>query len=162
MGKGVKDNLVLNSSENFAFKDKAEVTFEYIDNPLTYFDARMAMISYDTDVSSLQWYINYINSAAYFARKNPKAYPSYMLQLGYVPVVYMPSCAGVDGVKFMSILDNSGIPYVRMKATSFVVPYFSSDMIDAWCSKLDLGDYMKCRPEDVRSVDVVRRLFVNG
>lgn len=162
MSKDVKENLVLHSSDNFAYKDKTAVKFEYVDNPQTFFDARMAMISYGTDISNLQWYINYIESAAYFARKNPKAYPSYMLQLGYVPVVYTPSCAGVDGVKFMSILDNSGIPYVRMKATSFVVPYFSSDMIDAWCSKLDLGEYMKCKPEDVRSVDVIRRLFDNG
>lgn len=159
MGKNVKENLVLNSSINFAFKEKTEVLFEQLNDSYTFFDARMAMVSYQTDHTGLDWYLNYINTAAYFARKNPKAYSSYMLQLGYVPVVYMPSCAGLDGVKYMSILDNSGIPYVRMKATSFVIPYFSSDMVDAWCSKLVLGDYMHCKPEDVRSADVIRRLF---
>lgn len=162
MSKETKAGLVLHSSTNFAYKETREVQFEHLNDESTFVDARMAMISYKTDQSGLDWYVNYLSTAAYFARKNPKTYPTYLLQLGYVPVVYVPSCAGVHGVKFMTILDNSGIPYVRMKATSFVIPYFQSDMVDAWCSKLALGDYLKCKPEDVRSVDVVRRLFAHG
>lgn len=162
MGKETKANLILNSSLNFAYKDTSEVQFELLDDPATFVDARMAMVSYQTDHNGIDWYLNYINTAAYFARKNPKAYPSYLTALGYVPIVYVPSCAGMHGVKFMTILDNSGIPYVRMKATSFVVPYFQSDMVDAWCSKLVLGDYLHIKPEDVRSADIIRRLFANG
>lgn len=162
MGKETKADLVLNSSINFAFKDASEVQFEYLNDETTFIDARMAMVSYQTDQSGIDWYLNYIHSAAYFARKNPKMYPSYLTALGYVPIVYVPSCAGIHGVKFMSILDASGIPYVRMKATSFVIPFFQSDMVDAWCSKLVLGDYMGVKPEDVRSADVIRRLFANG
>jgi len=162
MSKETKAGVVLHSAVNFEYKSTGEVAFAELNDEDTFIDARMAMISYRTDHSGLDWYLNYLKTAAYFARKNTKMYPDYLLQLGYVPVVYTPSCAGMHGVKFMTLLDNAGIPYVRMKATSFVIPYFQSDMVDAWCSKLVLGDFMGCKPEDVRSVDVARRLFANG
>lgn len=159
----IKPGLKLNQSENFAFIEQSELkSIEMLDEANVYMDARTAMVSYKTDFSGLDWYTNYLDSVAYFARKNPKAYPQYLLQLGYIPVVYMPSCAGQFGVQCMTVLSNLKIPYVRMKATSFVIPYYQSDMVDAWCSKLDLGAYFGISPENVRSTDVVRRLFANG
>lgn len=163
MKDNVKNNLVLNLSDNFKFTSKGEVAgVDTLSESDTYMDSRMALLSYHTDFKGLQWYLNYLETAAYFARRNPTSYPSYMLKLGYVPVVYMPSCVGTLGVKMMADLDKLQIPYVRMRATSFVVPYFQSDMVDAWASKLHLGEYFNVAPESIRSSDVIRRLFTSG
>lgn len=163
MSDNVKANLDMNLAKNFKFIEKGAVAgTDVLDEDSTFIDTRMIMLSRDTDFRGLDWYINYLDSAAFFARKNPKAYPTYLLQLGFIPVVYMPSCAGTIGAKLMTAFDSTGIPYIRMKATSFVVPYYQSDAVDAWASKFHLADYFGIKPEDVRAVDTARRLFANG
>ncbi len=161
MKDNVKAGLSLNISTNFKYESTCEVTGTDLNESDTYMDSRMALLSRHTDFKGLDWYVNYIETAAYFARRNPSAYPAYLLRLGYVPIVYMPSCVGTLGIKMMSDLDKIGIPYIRMRATSFVVQYYQSEVIDAWASKLHLGDYFKVPPESIRSADVVRRLFSN-
>lgn len=161
--KEVKSNIVMNLSDNFKFTQKGEVGgYDVLDDPQTYMDARNAMLSFNTDFNNWEWYVNYIESTVYFAKHNPKAYPSYLLHLGYVPVVYMPTCITDLNIKHMAVLDSLKIPYVKIRATSFAVPYFQSEMVDAWVSKIDLGKYFGIAPEDVRSVDMIRRLFIDG
>lgn len=159
----VKSGLTMNLSENFKFAEREEVKdYSMLDAKDTYMDARNAMLSTKTNFSDWNWYLNYIESCQYFAQRNTKAYPQYLLQLGYVPVVYMPTCVTELNIKHMAILDKLKIPYVKIRATSFAVPYFQSDMVDAWASKLDLGKYFGIAPEDVRTKDVIWRLFISG
>lgn len=155
--------ITMYQSNNFAYTDKSELSSVVgLDDKDTYLDSRMYMISVNTNFQNNDWLINYLNTAAYFARKNPDAYPTYLCDLGYIPVVYLPTCVPTLGTKLMLILDAKKIPYIKVKGTSFVQKYFNTDMTDAWVHKLDAAKVLDCKPEEVRAVDFVKEVFNFG
>lgn len=155
--------ITMYQSENFAYTDKGALSSVVgLDDPDTYMDTRMYMISTHTNFKTKDWLINYLNTAAYFASKNHDAYPTYLCDLGYIPVVYLPTCVPTLGTKLMLILDEKNIPYIKVKGTSFIQKYFNTDITDAWVHKLDAAKILGCKPEAVRSADFVREVFNLG
>lgn len=158
--KGEDVSVTMNLAKNFEFVKYAEVTSELLDDPTAFVDKRSYMLSSECNFSSMDWYLNYLSTTDYFARKNPSAYPTYLCQLGYIPVVYLPTCVPPQlGVRLMLILDNNKIPYVKMRGTTFVRRYFDNDVTDAWVHKFDAAKVLSCKPEDVRSIAFVKEVF---
>lgn len=160
---GLASNIVINFSENFKFIDKREIrgTSEALSDD-TYLDNRMYLLSVHTDFHNTNWLVNYIETASYFAKVNKDSYPRYLLELGYIPVVYLPSCVPELGINMMQRLDALNIPYVKMKSTSFVQKWYNTDSIDAWVHKFDAAKVLGCKPEEVRSVRFLREVFGIG
>ena len=161
MSKRVKANndVVMYRSVNFAYEDKGNLSMEILDAPDTYIDERNYMVSTRTDFSNMQWLKNYMQTAAYFFNVNRDSYPAYLCNLGYIPVVYLPTCVPDLGVKLMLRLDELNIPYIKVKGTSFVKKYFDTDIVDAWVHKLDAAKVLNCAPEDVRSDMFLKEVF---
>ena len=147
-------------SDNFMLSGMCEVpSEEWLRRPGVFFDTRTNMLSSDSRFDTFDWYINYLKTTAIFAGKNPSAYPTYMLDLGYIPVVYLPSCCVGTYAEMFAKLDKIDIPYVKLNPTSFVMKYVDIDAVDAWVSKMDISRLWGIPVEQVRSVDVVRRIF---
>lgn len=68
----------------------------YLERADVFYDIRTNMLVNNVDMLGMQWYYNYLESNARFAFKNPNAYPGYLLNLGYIPVVFLPSCCAQD------------------------------------------------------------------
>lgn len=130
----------------------------YLERSGAKFDSRLNFLTTDWDTSTFQWYYNYLATNQIIASRNPKAYCTYLLDIGYVPVIYLPSIAAELTPKFTQLLDNCGLPYIKMGATSFANKYCNIDTVDAWVSKMDAAKFLGCKPEDVRSADIFRRL----
>lgn len=125
----------------------------------TRFDERTLFITTDFDETNWNWYFNYLTSMNALASKNRDAHCNYILDLGYVPVIYLPSCCTDKNTELMNALRESQLPYITMAATSFVTKFCNIDATDVWVNKLDAAEYLNCAPEDVRSVDIVRRML---
>lgn len=124
-----------------------------------FLDERTGVFTCDTNLSNLDWYYNYLNLCSDFARRNPGSYSTYILDLGYIPIVYLPSFAQPLAPKLLSKLQVSGIPFIQHKATSFILSYYNSDVMDAWVSKMDIEKHMGISIEKATSVEVARRVF---
>lgn len=160
---GYSENIVINKTINFRFDTRSELPASSVLNESsTFFDDRMNLLSVDTNFNEMYWYINYIDTTAYFAKNNRRAYPTYLLDLGYVPVVYVPTCVPTLSVKLNIILDQKKIPYVKVKGTSFVRNYFSTDIVDSWVHKFDAAKLLRCNVEDVRSIPLIKEVFNIG
>ena len=155
-----KASVKMRQSENFKFTMYDAIPGEVLNEEDTYFDSRMYLLSAHTNFKTMDWFINYLETAAYFAARNRQAYPTYLLDLGYIPVVYLPTCVpDTLGVQLMQILDAKKIPYVKIKGTSFVLNYFGTDLVDAWVHKTDAAKVLGCAPEEVRAVPFVKEVF---
>ena len=124
-----------------------------------YMDERNNMFSYFTDFSNMEWYYNYLKSNSRYALRNPKSYPTYLLDLGYIPVVFLPSCCSSRSVSMINKLDTMNIPYIQTGAYSFVQNKPSLDYMDAWVSKLDIERIFGIPLNNITSVDVARRIY---
>ena len=122
-------------------------------------DDRTGVFSGHNNFSDLQWYYNYLELTSYFARRNPDSYATYLLDLGYIPIVYLPSFAQSIAPKLLSKLQVSGIPFIQHKSTSFVLSYYNSDTMDAWVSKIDIRKHLGIDFEQATSAEVARRIF---
>lgn len=132
---------------------------EFLNRPDVYYDMRNNMLSYDTDVSDLQWYLNYLESNAHFAARNPNAYPGYLLNLGYIPIVFLPSCCAQYSVAMINKLDVIKLPYIKTAAYSFVVQRPAMDGLDAWVNKLDIEKHFGTPLLDITSGKVVKQIY---
>lgn len=147
-------------SDNFELIGKEEFPNEsFLKRPDVFYDSRTMMISYNTDFSNFDWYYNYINSNATFAGKNPKAYPSYLLNLGFIPIVFLPSCCQSYSVLFQNAMDIKQLPYIKTKAYSFVTQHTDIDCVDAWMSKMDISRIFNIPIEQIKAVDIIRRIL---
>lgn len=147
-------------ADNFKLLGKEECPSEsYLQRSDVYFDTRTMMVTHNADFSNLEWYYNYIETNAVFASKNPKAYPSYLLNLGFIPIVFLPSCCQSYSVLFQNAMDVKNLPYIKTKAFSFVMQHTDMDVVDIWMSKMDINRIFGIPIEQIRSVDVIRRIL---
>ncbi len=125
----------------------------------TVYDKRLDILSIDTDPSNMNWYINYLQTTSYIAKHNPDAYSNYLLDLGYIPIVYLPLCFQELSASLLNTLNAREIPYVQIRTTSFSRAYVASDAYDAWISKMDLQRIFDMDPRTVTSVEAFRRIY---
>lgn len=139
-------------NENSAFLKRDDI----------FFDERHNFVSHAVTPSNWDWYINYLKFVQVIARKNPSAKPNYLLDLGYVPVVYLPTCFMELSANMFNALDRINLPYIKIAPTNFLNKYLNIQGFDGWVSKMDAAKYLSCAPEEVTSIDLVRRVFING
>jgi hypothetical protein len=152
-------------ANNFKITEKLNKlpSSSFMSNPSVMLDVRNNMFCVDCDFCNWQWYYNYLETNAMLAYKAAnKAYPAYLLGLGYVPIVFLPSCIIGKGTSMLNVLDSKGLPYIKTAAYSFTVSKPNMDTIDAWMSKLDIERIFGIPYDKVRSVDVVRRIYDTG
>ena len=149
------------SADNFKVYGRECIDISSAYNMLgTYFDMRAMVLSRNTDVNNFQWYYNYLEFMHQASIKNPTAKPSYLLSLGYVPVIYLPSCFSDDlGEMLFKLLDAYKLKYVKLPATSFAVKSPRIDTTDAWMSKIDAAEFLGCDIKDVTSESILRRIL---
>ena len=157
------DILKVYVGRNFKLEGKQEISVysDYMNKPGVILDARGNFLANDINVNSWDWFYNYLEFQHFAATKNPDAKPIYMLDLGFVPVVYMPTCFLDLGPKLMQIMDAKQIPYVRMTPTSFALKYVDIMTIDAWVSKMQVAESLGVTPDKVTSEMILRRLILN-
>ena len=124
------------------------------------YDARNKFLTYDFDDSNWDWYFNYLQFTYMCSMSAVNARCNYLLDLGYVPVIYLPSFidTAVESNLFDK-LDKTKVPYVKMYKTSFQVSKTDLEGADAWVSKMDAAKYLGCDPVAVTSKDFIRRLL---
>ena len=126
----------------------------------TFFDERNSMISVNTNFNNFEWYYNYLDSLVKLAGLCPQHKGAYLLDLGYIPVVALPTCCASMEVSMMHALDKIKLPYVKIPMYTFDGSYkYNLAGLDAWASKLDIEQILGIPFKDVRSVDVARRIF---
>ncbi|MCM1219021.1 MAG: hypothetical protein NC548_31450 [Lachnospiraceae bacterium] len=154
------NSVKVNISQNFLEAGVEELpNASFLERPDVYYDMRNNMLSYNTDMSTLQWYLNYLESNARFASRNPSAYPGYLLNLGYIPVVFLPSCCSNYSVTMINKLDSMQLPYIKTAAYSFVVQRPAIDSLDAWVNKLDIENVLGIPMLEITSRKVVERIY---
>lgn len=142
---------------------------DFLNRPDVYYDLRNNMLSEKCDFSNLQWYLNYMKSNVRYASRNFSAYPSYLLNLGFIPVIFLPMCYTKDAPMFHEMinsmfhrLDNLRIPYIKTAGYSFVLQRPAGEQFDAWVSKLDIERLFQIPLRQITSEDIVRRLFIDN
>lgn len=150
----------VNSANNFVSTGTIELpSAEDLNASGCYYDVRNNMLSYNNNFQDKEWYYNYLKTNAMFAAKNPGAYPNYLLDLGFIPVVFLPSCCSHLSVSMINTLVQKGIPHIKTGAYSFVVQRPVVDYLDAWVSKLDIERIYGIPLKDITSAEVARRIF---
>ena len=152
----VGDNFKVEGQEVLSTNDA------YLKRADVHFDERANFLTRNLNVSNWDWYYNYLEFMQIVANKNPQASPTYLLDLGYVPVVYLPSCCESLGARLMEAMDVKKIPYVKLPPTSFVLKHYKAMTIDAWVSKMDVYERLGVAPNEVTSEMILRRLVLNG
>lgn len=149
--------------DNFKLLGREELPSEsYLNRADVLFDERTQMVTHNNNFNNLDWYYNYIETNATLAAKNPSAYPSYLLSLGFVPIVFTPSCCpSTFATVLINRLDVNQLPYIKTKAYSFVTQHTEMDNLDAWMSKMDISRIFNVPVESIRSNDIIRRIL-NG
>lgn len=125
----------------------------------SFYDIRNSMLSVQTDFTDLEWYYNYLDTNAYFAVKNPDAYVNYMPALGYIPIVFLPSCCEKFSIPMLGVLDKLEVPYIKLVSMSFTIKFCKMETTDAWVSKLDISKMFNIPITEIRSSKIARRLF---
>ena len=126
-----------------------------------FYDKRHLILT-TVDNSNWDFYLNYLDLCAAFARQFPNSKPSYLLDLGYIPLIMLPTTHTDLGPKLTALLDAQHVPYVRQQPFSFLYGYTDNiDTVDIWVPKLDMAERFGIKPEEVRSKDVFRRLVID-
>ena len=121
-------------------------------------DLRHLILS-DVNLDNFDFYYNYLDLVEVLSRTYPDSKPCYLLDLGYIPLIMMPTPALNLAPKLAALLDTMNVPYVRQAPFSFVTGYTNIDTVDIWVHKLDMAERFGIAPEKVRSADICRRLF---
>lgn len=121
-------------------------------------DLRHLILS-DVNLDNFDFYYNYLDLVEVLSRTYPDSKPCYLLDLGYIPLIMMPTPALNLAPKLAALLDTMNVPYVRQAPFSFVTGYTNIDTVDIWVHKLDMAERFGIAPEKVRSADIFRRLF---
>ncbi len=156
-------NLKIFVGSNFVLEGYQDVPSEdYIKRASVFYDERNNFLTYNLDRSSWDWYYNYLDFVQILATQNPRAKPIWLLDLGYVPIVYLPSCCTSEGTKLVRILDEKKLKYVRLQPYSFVNNYNNLMTSDIWMSKMDVAPLLGVEPHQVTSAEILRRLVLNA
>lgn len=156
----MSNTIKVNISENFVERGSEDLPNEsWLNRPDVYYDLRNNMLCYHADFSNMQWYLNYLDSNARYASRNPSAYPGYLLNLGYIPIVFLPSCCSQYSVTMINKLDSLQLPYIKTAAYSFVLQRPAMDTVDAWVNKLDIEEKFGIPMLDITSRKVVERIY---
>lgn len=148
---------------NFAFEGCQEFAADsdFLRRPDVLLDERTMFLTYNIDKTNWNWYFNYIDFTRIIAAKNSNARAGYLLNLGYFPVVYLPTCFSQIESHLIHILDVTQIPYVKLHKSSFALRKVDLEGFDIWVSKMDAAKILGCAPEDVRANDFIRRVLLN-
>lgn len=124
------------------------------------YDERNSCISVNTDYSNMEWYFNYLEMIATIVGQYPQNRAAYMFQLGYIPVIALPTCCISMEVPMTTILDRIRLPYVKTSQFVFDNSY-KTDLpgMDVWVSKLDIEKHFRMSLRDIRAVEVARLIF---
>mgnify|MGYP004617162937 CR=1 FL=1 len=121
-------------------------------------DERNNIYSYDNKMN-LETYYNYIESIKTLSQKFNFGKYKYMLKLGYIPLLMVPSpYKSVLHETIMPRLEASGIPYVKLQPMSFIKLSYTFIEPDIWISKMDAAEFLGCKPTDVRVKGVINNL----
>lgn len=130
-------------------------------NPLL-LDKRHLILTTRDDGSSWDFYMNYLDICAAFARMFPNSRPSYLLDLGYIPLIMLPTTDLEYGSMLINLLDAQHVPYIRQQPFSFLYGYTNDiDTVDVWIPKMDMADRFNMKPESITSKDMFRRLIID-
>lgn len=156
----VADNFKVTDFERKSVDLKREAALMESGGVHKYLDKRHLILS-TIDASSWDFYLNYLDICAVFARQYPNNKPSYLLELGYIPLIMLPSTNLELGPTLTALLDAQSVPYIRQPPFSFTMGYTDLDTVDIWVPKLDMAKRFGIKPEEVRSKDIFRRLIVD-
>lgn len=154
--------------ENFLFTEiiNDEQAKDILDRNAGHIDTRTMSITHGIRSDDWTWYHNYMAFQQFAASKVADARPMYMLDLGYVPVIFLPSCvvelsAGNRNMTTLmyQLLDCSDFEYVTTRPMSFILNKVDIDTMDAWVHKIQAAEVLGCSPENVRSLDIIRRIY---
>lgn len=154
--------------ENFLINDilDEDKVQGLLDKGAATLDTRTGSVTYGLKTDDWSWYHNYISFQQFLSNNVPDARISYLLDLGYVPVIYLPSCVATLASSdtnmttlMFKLLDASPFEYVTTRPMSFVRSKCDIDTMDAWVHKLQAADILECSPESVRSLDIIRRVY---
>lgn len=140
-------------------KDVLPSDANILSQPGVYFDERANFLTYGLNLHNYEWYYNYLNFMQVASTKNMNANPSYLLNLGYIPVVYLPSCCLQLTDSLMKVLEVNKVPHIKKAPTSFATKYCNIMTTDAWVSKMDVHEMLGVTPEKVTSEMLLRRLL---
>ena len=129
----------------------------------TYFDLRYKMLCLDSKISKTDWtwYKNYLTTVRGFSEKSDNHHALAMLDIGYIPIVYMPAIdsMGTSLFEYAHILnmalDKLHVPYMTRTPISFMYTKASFVAMDSWVNKLDVADLLGKPPALVTCSDVV-------
>lgn len=147
---------------NFKAEEEIDISPDsaYLKRNDVLFDERHFCASEYTNFSNWEWYFNYLDYVQTLVIKYPNARPTYLLDLGYVPIVYLPSCCTSIGSRMMEALDVKKVPYIKIAPTSFLKRSINVMAVDAWVSKMDVYEQLGVNPEDVTSEMILRRIVL--
>lgn len=160
-GDTVADTVTMNFGRNFKFDGKVEVGADsvYVTSDRYVIDSRNDFVCEDVDLSNWGWYINYLDYVQEMFVRNSDCRVAWLVNLGYVPVVYMPSCFVSFGAIIKNVLDRAELPYITWHATSMTKRKIALSTADAWVSKMDAAVKFGVNPEDVTSNFIIKELF---
>ena len=166
------NEVLVHYASNFKLTGTGPMTTDpvVLSRPDVRFDLRTRMLTYNFDHTNMDWYFNYIDSIRHFAEKNPDVYATFLLDAGYVPVIYLPIdttesvnrqsiCLNYYNVLLRALMQ-SKIPYVSLSATTFT-PYRIQygNITDAWVSKMDAARVLNKAPESITADDVIKEVL---
>ncbi len=132
----------------------------YLEQLDIFYDERNQFLTQGIDKSNWQWYYNYIDFVHTISSKNPNARPLWLLDIGYIPIVYLPSCCSGMSTELFAKLDEKRIPYVKTQPYSFVTKYVNGLTADGWVSKMDLSKILNIPPNEITSEKVLKELVL--
>lgn len=151
-------------ANNFIIEDRIEIDSknDFSNNPDEMFDERASILSRNVRRNDWDWYLNYIDSIRSLALKNYASPACNMLDLGYIPLIYLPTCMLFMENDLFHILDVTGVPYIKLRKSSFVFNKVDLQGADAWISKMDAAELLGCAPHAVTSEMCIRRFLLNA
>lgn len=151
-------------ANNFVIEDRVDIPTrkDYLERPDVMLDERTFILSHSVDRTNWDWYFNYINSIRTLAQKNYDSPANNILDLGYVPLIYLPSCMLFMESELFRILDVTGVPYTKLHKSSFIFNKVDLQGADAWMSKMDAAELLDCKPIDVTAEMCIRRFLLNA
>ena len=164
--------VIVNYASNFQLSGSGPMITDpvQLSRPDIRFDLRTRMLTFNFDHTNMNWYFNYIKSARHFAAKHPDGWATFLLDAGYVPVIYLPIdttetvnrqsiCLNYYNVLLKALM-RSKLPYISMTATTFA-PYRIQygNITDAWVSKMDASRFLHKAPELITADDVIREVL---
>lgn len=166
------NGLIVNHADNFLLTGRYPMPTDpvVLTRPDVRFDLRTNMITFGLDTSDMQWYYNYIDSARHFAAKNPTVYSTFLLDAGYVPVIYLPiDTTDISDKSFiygryygpmLQALMDTRIKYMTFAATTFTPQRLQyGNITDAWVSKMDAAAVLNMAPDEITSDDIIEEVI---